>query len=1212
VSSVTRVRRVRAGRQSGLLGSSPRVDSETQPLAPAVVAVVITCDPGSWLEPCLSSLAVQDYPNLSVLVIDSASEEDPTPRVTALLPGAAVTRLPRRLGFGRAANEALKRVEGASHLLFCHDDVALAPDAVRALVEEAFRSNAGIATPKYLQWDHPDRLLAVGASADKVGVVQDLVEPGELDQEQHDVVREVFVAPGGATLVRADLFRVLGGFNATIDQFGEDLDLSWRARVAGARVVTVPAARVGHLQALRRGLRAGWEEPARLRAADRLADRHRVRTVLTCYRWYVLAWIAPLAAFYLLGESATRLLQGRPGDAAHAVGSLFGALRSPRRLWRSRRRVQRRRVSSDAEIRRLQTRGNARFRAFVRARVEGVREGLPPAPLAGRGGPLRAGAAATVALREAAGAVGAATAGTVAPLTPAVATAGGPGTQSDGTERPGAWRTAVQRPAVARPAGQRPGGEAPAFPGSDTWWPVEAADNDPFGVEEQLDDVDLGPQERPWTQWRPGLIVGGAILIVLIFGSRSLLDHGLPAIGQLPSTSGGWSGLWRSWWSPWQLSGLGVSAPSSPALALLGILGTVLFGAMGTLQHVVVLGPLVIGPLGAYRAARWWGSRRGRLVALVAYAVVPVPYNALAKGDWAGLLAYAAAPWVLGAVGRLSGEVPYPATPVRRTVGRVLGLGLLVAIIGAAAPSYLFTVPIVGAALLAGSLLAGRARRGLQMFGVALGATVVGAVLLLPWSSSVLGSRVASLGVDPGPAARLSFGQVLRFDTGPIGHGPLDWAFLVVAALPLVIGRGWRLAWAGRLWAVAIVFYWVTWAGLRGWIPALPVEVGLAPAAAALAGSAALGVAAFELDLPGYRFGWRQLAATAAGFALCVATIPMLVASTQGRWNLPSADASSVLAFLPGANSGDYRVLWVGAPGALPLASRQLDPGVGFATSYDGEPGPADLWIPGRQGAMPVLASDLRLAENGLTTRLGHLLAPMAVRFIVVPNHNGPSGSGAAAVPAPNALLAGLQLQTDLDGLNVDPNYTVYENAAWAPARAVLPPSALPATAGSASAGARSLQETDLTAAAPVLTGGSPSVVRGQVPAGSTVYVSATRDPGWRLHVGSASVAPVPAFGWAMSFPLPADAGGAATLQLRPPWDLRAAQIVEILLWLAVIAVVGVDLRRRRAEYPQPETVRPEWFTRLSPAVIRPGWRRAGKGPLGAADLEGDEVWLDG
>ncbi|HUE60173.1 MAG TPA: glycosyltransferase, partial [Acidimicrobiales bacterium] len=117
----------------------------------------MTSDPGPWLEQVLSSLAAQDYPNVSVVVVDSASATDPTPLVDSVLPGAFVWRLEKRVGFGRAANQVRQLVQGASHYLLCHDDVILAPDAVRLLLEEAFRSNSAITSPKYLQWDSPDR-----------------------------------------------------------------------------------------------------------------------------------------------------------------------------------------------------------------------------------------------------------------------------------------------------------------------------------------------------------------------------------------------------------------------------------------------------------------------------------------------------------------------------------------------------------------------------------------------------------------------------------------------------------------------------------------------------------------------------------------------------------------------------------------------------------------------------------------------------------------------------------------------------------------------------------------------------------------------------------------------------------------------------------------------------------------------------------------------
>ena len=52
---------------------------------------------------------------------------------------------------------------------------------MQLLLEEAYRSNAGLTCPKFVMWDAPDRLASVGMGADRLGVVHQLVEPGELD-----------------------------------------------------------------------------------------------------------------------------------------------------------------------------------------------------------------------------------------------------------------------------------------------------------------------------------------------------------------------------------------------------------------------------------------------------------------------------------------------------------------------------------------------------------------------------------------------------------------------------------------------------------------------------------------------------------------------------------------------------------------------------------------------------------------------------------------------------------------------------------------------------------------------------------------------------------------------------------------------------------------------------------------------------------------------
>src|ERR1700730_682053 len=205
--------------------------------APAVVAVVVTTDPGPWFEEALNSLAAQDYQELSVLVLATGDQAGAPERVGRILPDAFVRHLEGRPGYGAAANEALAMVEGAAFFLLCHDDCALDGDAVHKLVEESFRSNAGVVSPKFVNWDDPSLLLHVGMSCDKTGAVVDRVQVGEIDHGQHDAVRDVFVAPGGCVLVRADLWRELGGFDPGIVAMGEDLDLSWRSQVAGSRLV---------------------------------------------------------------------------------------------------------------------------------------------------------------------------------------------------------------------------------------------------------------------------------------------------------------------------------------------------------------------------------------------------------------------------------------------------------------------------------------------------------------------------------------------------------------------------------------------------------------------------------------------------------------------------------------------------------------------------------------------------------------------------------------------------------------------------------------------------------------------------------------------------------------------------------------------------------------------------------------------------------------
>ena len=178
-------------------------------------------------------------------------------------------------GFGPAANTVAQFVEGDNGFFcFCHDDVALDPDAIRVMVEELYRSNAGIVGPKLVTWDNPRILQDVGLDVDRFGQPASRVEVGEVDQEQHDAVTDVFAVPSACFLVRADLFRALGGFDAAMSFHGEDVDLCWRAHIGGARVMVAP----GGARASSRGARQPGGQTS---TTSLLGARHHLRSTLT-------------------------------------------------------------------------------------------------------------------------------------------------------------------------------------------------------------------------------------------------------------------------------------------------------------------------------------------------------------------------------------------------------------------------------------------------------------------------------------------------------------------------------------------------------------------------------------------------------------------------------------------------------------------------------------------------------------------------------------------------------------------------------------------------------------------------------------------------------------------------------------------------------------------------------------------------------------------
>ena len=209
-----------------------------------------------------------------------------------------------------------------------------------------------------------------------------------------------------------------------------------------------------------------------------------------------------------------------------------------------------------------------------------------------------------------------------------------------------------------------------------------------------------------------------------------------------------------------------------------------------------------------------------------------------------------------------------------------------------------------------------------------------------------------------------------------------------------------------------------------------------------------------------------------------------------------------------------------------------------------------------------LLAEALDLANTGQTARLGRLLAPMGVRYIVVPEGLAPEPFARPDLPVPPEVAATLEAQLDLEPVDVPAGLTVYRNEAFMPTRAGVPASVdIPTDGGIASA-----LDLDLSGVPAVLPDTEGRVSwSGPLDDETTVLLSAASSGRWSLEVDGSTVERIEPFGWSNGFEV--SEGGSADLSFHTsPW-LYVALAVQALAWLWVLRTV---VWRRLDRRPDP------------------------------------------
>ncbi len=210
------------------------------------VSVVIPTLRGvRFLPTCLDALRRQTRQADEVLVVDDGSADGTSNLLATLYPEVTVIRHAVSLGVAPSFNDGARRSTGSTVVLL-NDDTEAETGWLENLCGPLDQDDSwGFAASKLLLFDRRTVLHSAGDFFGRDGM------PGsrgvwEEDRGQHDGWVETFGPCGAAAAYRRGLLEDVGFFDESFGSYCEDVDLSFRARLAGYRCRFVPSARVYH------------------------------------------------------------------------------------------------------------------------------------------------------------------------------------------------------------------------------------------------------------------------------------------------------------------------------------------------------------------------------------------------------------------------------------------------------------------------------------------------------------------------------------------------------------------------------------------------------------------------------------------------------------------------------------------------------------------------------------------------------------------------------------------------------------------------------------------------------------------------------------------------------------------------------------------------------------------------------------------------------
>lgn len=220
---------------------------------PLVAVVILNWNGKNFLERFLPSVCSSTYPNLRVIVADNASTDASVEFVRTRFSNVEIMENKTNEGFAKGYNTILSQVT-ADYFVLLNSDVEVTPGWIEPVIALMESDNLiAAAQPKIRSYHHKNMFEYAGAGGGYLdlygyafcrGRVFDTIEE---DLGQYNTASEIFWASGAALFIKSTYWQAVGGFDSHFFAHMEEIDLCWRLKNTGLKIIYCPQSVVFHI-----------------------------------------------------------------------------------------------------------------------------------------------------------------------------------------------------------------------------------------------------------------------------------------------------------------------------------------------------------------------------------------------------------------------------------------------------------------------------------------------------------------------------------------------------------------------------------------------------------------------------------------------------------------------------------------------------------------------------------------------------------------------------------------------------------------------------------------------------------------------------------------------------------------------------------------------------------------------------------------------------